>query len=236
MARFIPPHPKKGSPEAMEWARRMAAARAKKGRQIRKRGKQAERKFFGKGGPLEIRHNLDVKCAWCKKTLGRKPPYQDRSVSHGICAACERVQRAEIAAMKNPKRKYPPVRRNPLAVFGIGNPAKYNIACTANGCTFLRRGLSKKEANFHGSNHANVFKHSVAVNLVESIKKNPPRTVCLSVAGTVYNKVKEIRAEKTVFRKGLYKHPFKGGVKLFALEDGSLLVKSTTGKKLWGRA
>ena len=28
------------------------------------------------------------KCAWCKKTLGRKPPLSDRRVTHGICGEC----------------------------------------------------------------------------------------------------------------------------------------------------
>ncbi|MGH3055851.1 MAG: hypothetical protein ACRDL7_12835, partial [Gaiellaceae bacterium] len=54
MARFIPDHPKKGSPEAFAWAQRMQAARAKKGRRIRRSGKKTERQFFGKGGPLSI--------------------------------------------------------------------------------------------------------------------------------------------------------------------------------------
>ncbi|MGA2403803.1 MAG: hypothetical protein ABSG91_19200 [Syntrophobacteraceae bacterium] len=27
-------------------------------------------------------------CAWCKKDLGHKPPYEDFSTTHGICRAC----------------------------------------------------------------------------------------------------------------------------------------------------
>jgi len=29
-----------------------------------------------------------VICAWCKKTIGEIAPYDDKSVSHGICPEC----------------------------------------------------------------------------------------------------------------------------------------------------
>jgi hypothetical protein len=31
-----------------------------------------------------------VKCAWCKHEMGIKPPYEDRSETHGICKPCRR--------------------------------------------------------------------------------------------------------------------------------------------------
>lgn len=33
-----------------------------------------------------------VICAWCRETLGEKQPLEDKSVSHGICKACEQVE------------------------------------------------------------------------------------------------------------------------------------------------
>lgn len=29
-----------------------------------------------------------VQCAWCKKLIGEKPPYEDKSVTHTICPKC----------------------------------------------------------------------------------------------------------------------------------------------------
>lgn len=31
-----------------------------------------------------------VKCAWCGKDMGEKPPYEDKSITHGICDECYR--------------------------------------------------------------------------------------------------------------------------------------------------
>jgi len=31
---------------------------------------------------------LIVRCAWCGKYLGEKEPYEDKSVTHGICPEC----------------------------------------------------------------------------------------------------------------------------------------------------
>ena len=30
-----------------------------------------------------------IVCAWCGKPLGEKEPYDDKSVTHGICEACK---------------------------------------------------------------------------------------------------------------------------------------------------
>lgn len=27
-------------------------------------------------------------CAWCGKTIGEKPPYEDKGVTHGMCPEC----------------------------------------------------------------------------------------------------------------------------------------------------
>ncbi|MFW9872112.1 MAG: hypothetical protein ACFFG0_03345 [Candidatus Thorarchaeota archaeon] len=29
-------------------------------------------------------------CAWCKKELGKKAPYKDKSITHGICNVCRK--------------------------------------------------------------------------------------------------------------------------------------------------
>ena len=113
-----------GSPEAFAWARRM-----KKARKIRRSGRKAEKAFFGKGGPLEV-------------------------------------------------------KGNPITVVGLANP---------------------------------------------------PRSVHANIEGIIYNRCIEIRAEKTGYKKGFYKHPFSRGsqVCIYALDNGDLLVHSKAGVKLW---
>lgn len=31
-----------------------------------------------------------VKCAWCGKDLGQKPPFDNKSISHSICLECRK--------------------------------------------------------------------------------------------------------------------------------------------------
>ena len=64
---------------------------------------------------------------------------------------------------------------------------------------------------------------------------NPPKSVNVSVAGILYSRCLEIRAEKLKYKPGLYKHPFtrKAGVQILALDSGDLLVHSTRKVNLW---
>lgn len=66
-------------------------------------------------------------------------------------------------------------------------------------------------------------------------QENPPRSVNANIEGIVYNRCIEIRAEKTGYKKGYYKHPFSRGsqVCIYALDNGDLLVHSKAGVKLW---
>jgi len=65
---------------------------------------------------------------------------------------------------------------------------------------------------------------------------NPPNgKVKGSIAGLIYNRVIEIRAQKTGYKAGYYRHPFSRGsqVQIFGLTNGDLLVHSKAGVKLW---
>jgi len=64
---------------------------------------------------------------------------------------------------------------------------------------------------------------------------NPPKRVSIGVAGVLYSRCLEIRAEKLKYKPGLYKHPFtrKAGVQILALDSGDLLVHSTAKVNLW---
>jgi hypothetical protein len=30
-------------------------------------------------------------CAWCKQTMGQRPPLEDKQPTHGICPACSQA-------------------------------------------------------------------------------------------------------------------------------------------------
>jgi hypothetical protein len=64
---------------------------------------------------------------------------------------------------------------------------------------------------------------------------NPPRSVHANIEGIVYNRCIQIKAEKTGYKKGFYKHPFSRGsqVCIYALDNGDLLIHSKAGVKLW---
>lgn len=66
-----------------------------------------------------------------------------------------------------------------------------------------------------------------------AIVGNPPKSVFARVEGVLYNRIVEIRAQKTGWKKGFYKHPFETDVQLLALDNGDLLVHSVHGYPLW---
>ena len=41
---------------------------------------------------------MRVTCSWCNLDMGDKEPFDDPSVSHGMCAECKRRGEAEIEA------------------------------------------------------------------------------------------------------------------------------------------
>lgn len=65
---------------------------------------------------------------------------------------------------------------------------------------------------------------------------NPGSTVKARVEGVVYNRLIEIRAEKTTHKPGFYRHPFHKSTRaqILALDNGDLLIHSMSGKRLWG--
>lgn len=66
---------------------------------------------------------------------------------------------------------------------------------------------------------------------------NPPARINTTIAGVLYNRCREIRAEKTskTGLKGLYYHPFleRSKVMVLGLDNGDLLIHSQVGEKLW---
>lgn len=39
---------------------------------------------------------MKVICAWCKKPMGEKTPYDNNSITHGMCKKCYKKERAKL--------------------------------------------------------------------------------------------------------------------------------------------
>lgn len=84
------------------------------------------------------------------------------------------------------------------------NPSpRYDIGCTANGCTFLRQGLTKKQANQQGCSHANAYGHSVSVVLSGPMKKNPGRAYHVKEAREAH--ALSTRKDNTLLERAFYR-------------------------------
>ena len=98
----------------------------------------------------------------------------------------------------------------------------------------IREAGLKAEREFFGKGGALEVKDN-PITVVGLLNPYPPRSVSANIEGVVYNRCIEIRAEKTGYKKGFYKHPFSRGsqVCIYALDNGDLLVHSKAGVKLW---
>ena len=59
-------------------------------------------------------------CSWCGKDMGEKEPFEDKSVTSGMCPECYKKQTGEEMAMENKyvpqggfQQPWPRQRRNP---------------------------------------------------------------------------------------------------------------------------
>lgn len=258
MARHIPPHPKKGSPEAYAWAARMQAARKRKGGKRRRKNpghgyheiKAREAKMYEREAAERGRKSL-------------ADFYHGKDIAH---TESEFASRAEIAAMrrrKNPRRKHRHTKhcrcrtkKNPaLAIYGLANPPlkwkscstqwgqKASFAVGVRGCYVILKSERKyalaRKATPQTVRIAKMGEHSsyqAAVRKAEAFdhyKKNPPYCVG-KVEGQIYDEVHEVRAQKKRFMKGPYKHVFNpNDVVIKGLDNGNLLMQSKSGKPLW---
>jgi hypothetical protein len=96
----------------------------------------------------------------------------------------------------------------------------------------VRKAGKKAEAAFFGKKTKSPALKDNPITIVG----NPPRSIRANIAGVIYNRCLEIRAEKTgSWKPGLYRHPFARAskVQILALDNGDLLIHSAAGKKLW---
>ncbi len=40
---------------------------------------------------------MKITCAWCEKSMGKKPPLNDPRETHGMCPSCLKKQKIELA-------------------------------------------------------------------------------------------------------------------------------------------
>lgn len=197
---------------------------------------------------------MTVQCAWCKKHMGEIEPKESAEVSHGICPKCLKDMQAEvkgITPMPNHPRKGSPeafawarrmqavrkktVQRNPGAAY-------HEAEAVAEEATERRAAHKGKvtQAAFHrGKAAAHRQSEAKARELHMNpiaVFGNPGKEIRAKVAGVIYNRCIEIRAEKTVHKPGFYRHPFhkKSRVEILALDNGALLIHSKAGERLWG--
>lgn len=48
---------------------------------------------------------MRIQCAWCLLDMGRKPPFDDHTTSHGICEKCSEKVLAEMEEVKSKKQE-----------------------------------------------------------------------------------------------------------------------------------
>lgn len=196
---------------------------AKKARRIRKAGKKTEREFFGKGGPLEVKKNPIT-----------------------------------VVGLANPQERHNKLSFPGKPWFVIGKRAGkkksgYIIWHEGSEESFTHHDYPTRGRVDWSSTFGPFSTQDEALSYIERIMKggvvhgtdfspsqfnprdNPPRSISANIEGIIYNRCIEIRAEKTGYKKGFYKHPFSRGsqVCIYALDNGDLLVHSKAGMKLW---
>lgn len=225
MARYIPPHPKKGSPEAYAWAARMRAARGK-------RGSRRTRKT----NPGALWH-AKKRRETTRQERAATPKWQ-KDFFHGKSTAHLESALAAKAMGMNPKDywvyakggTWHIVKRLPPGVRGRG---PFTSAKEAR--QWIQRLYEQVGGIVPGKSNP-CGKRAKRNPLVVYGLGNPGG---VKVAGVIYNRVREIRAEKTgSFQPGAYKHPFSrsANVCALALDNGDILIHSKANKPLWRRA
>jgi len=59
-----------------------------------------------------------IKCAWCGKVMGEKPPYEDKSITHSICDKCLKKQFPKLPATQLSDIKITPSKMQQILAAG----------------------------------------------------------------------------------------------------------------------
>jgi hypothetical protein len=56
-------------------------------------------------------NNMIRRCAWCKKIMGEKAPFDNKGITDGMCDNCYEIQNKKLEALDE-KNKMPEVRND----------------------------------------------------------------------------------------------------------------------------
>lgn len=213
------------------------------------------KRFIGQKAPYTDRAVTHGICEACAAKQERET--KKAGTARRVRQAGARAER-KFFGLRGVMARY---KKNPIAVYGLANP--HGRPFDATGAKERELYAQEQErfhksemevGNFQVSNPVKKRQPSLTPHLRSKFvspkysrrrptkakryttRENPARELRTTVAGVVYNRCLEVRAEKTGYQPGLYRHPFsrKSGVQILALDNGDLLLHSTRGVKLWG--
>lgn len=168
---------------------------------------------------------MRVQCAWCKKFSPPKEPLKDDSISHGICPGCARA----FATKKNPGEHWHAVKMEEA------ERSERSVKKSSMKDFYHGKAIAHFESALEERARTKTRKNPLAVFGLG----NPPNHVSAKVAGIIYRRCVEVKAEKLgKFQKGFWRHPFDASsqVHVLALDNGDILLHSVAGIRLWERA
>lgn len=242
MSRFIPPHPKKWSPEAYAWAAKMQAARKKKrkrnpGEAWHKDMEQAARSYGHRSTePLEkvLMKGVEIAhrdSAGAARALKMNPAHGEWFISKGTAKQPKILERwIKSRDGKDGKQIIQREARAWRFLQGFRYGTQWSFESIG---VFPELSMAYASAKYT-QKHLNPSTRRVKRNPI-AIYGNPrtPKKVCSTVAGVIYKHAVEIRATKTTRHKGDYKHPYGPGVQILGLDNGDVVLHHKRGKKLW---
>ena len=226
-------HPKKGSKEAFEWARRMQAARKNKDGRPNPLRRSKPQWFYDasmRGWILDLGSHVP---AYTIKPTGSG--YRLSIVSGNTTSPILDATELEDCMSHVDQLQGKKFKRNPGAAYHEAEAVSEEVT--------ERRAAKKGKVTQAAFHRGKAAAHRQSEAKARELKMNPiavfgnpGQRVSAKVEGVVYNRCIEIRAEKTSHKPGLYRHPFakKSRVCILALDNGSLLIHSMAGERLWG--
>lgn len=240
--------PKKGSPEAYAWARRMKAARSNPTRRetvkwsVHAGGTSAPEGKYGYTWYPELgEYHIDVVTTPTGRFVGYRVMFANTkgAVSGGLWhgplyqASFRTVHAAKAAAV----RHYHSItdKKNPGAAYHAAEAeqAEAQERRAARGGKVSQAAFQRGKASAHRQSEMKA--RELKLNPI-AVFGNPGSRVQAKIEGVIYSRCIEIRAEKTHHKPGLYRHPFnkKSRAVIFGLDNGSILIQSMNGTRLWG--
>jgi hypothetical protein len=233
----------KGSVQALAWGQKMQS--------IRSAGLRTEKQFFGPRGVFAkaghrghlMAHRKNPSGGLFDKDAARELELYGQNNA-------DLYRQMEVPIRLNLERKYQKGMYQPVLAVklwqGWADEAakRYNKEFGGGGSKWFemfspltRLHVAKEAESFHRREMELGNFQVVSKKNPITVVGNPSQRVSATVAGVLYNRCVEIRAEKTSAGplRGLYYHPFsrRSKVCVLALDNGDILIHSQAGEKLW---